>query len=168
MSGHVAQVGRPVHDESRPGRRATLPGVTRSWLIYATCKDCNGFGHPPGDATARREAQIPVTEDWEARGAAKSTLRHALPVRFDFFQEATLEFKEMEPDPSADANHLGNVQHVDRGSKENRNGMKVTWQPSAAKLSKEALNERSSSASKVRSIVRKMRTKLSLHVEHPD
>ena len=39
--------------------------------------------HPPGDATARREAEIPVTEDWEARGAAKSTLRHTLPVRFE-------------------------------------------------------------------------------------
>ena len=36
--------------------------------------------HPPGDATARREAEIPVTEDWEARGAAKSAVRHALPV----------------------------------------------------------------------------------------
>ena len=77
---------------------------------------------------------------------------------------ATIEFEETEPDPSADgkgtvsgdANHLGNIQHVDRESKEEkRNGMKVTWQPSAAKLSNEALKERSCSASSGR----KMRTK---------
>ena len=34
VRGHVAQVARPVHDESRPGRRATLPDVTRPGLIY--------------------------------------------------------------------------------------------------------------------------------------
>ena len=33
----------------------------------------------PGNTKACREAEIPVTEDWEARCAAKPTLRHALP-----------------------------------------------------------------------------------------
>ena len=51
--------------------------------------------HPPGDATARREAQIPVTEDWEARGAAKSALRHTLPVRFDFCKWPQLNLKRL-------------------------------------------------------------------------
>ena len=33
----------------------------------------------PGNTKACREAEIPVTEDREARCAAKPTLRHALP-----------------------------------------------------------------------------------------
>ena len=49
VSGHVAQVARPVHDESRPGRRATLPGMTSVDL----CNYENSIHQPPGDSTAR-------------------------------------------------------------------------------------------------------------------
>ena len=53
------------------------------------------LGHPPGDATARREAEIPVAEDREARRAAKATVRHALPVRFEFFKWPQFQMSDL-------------------------------------------------------------------------
>ena len=83
---------------------------------------------PPGDATARREAEIPVTEDWEARGATKSTLRHTLPVRFECLKWLQLNLTRLNLIHLLMARGLSavtpitletfNIQHVYRDSKE--------------------------------------------------
>ena len=71
VGGHVAQGGLLVHDDSRLGRRATLPDTKNL--------DQQLNSGRPGKAEAAGEFEVPVTEDWKTKIGAKSALRQALP-----------------------------------------------------------------------------------------
>ena len=62
MSGHVAQVARPVHDEGCSSRRATLPGV----ILFI--KDCGGLDD--GDDGDVLDDDCDVLDDDQSPGDA--------------------------------------------------------------------------------------------------